>query len=66
MLELPYDAGFMSHWKDYRHITGDTKDSRGGAQVIQALPRRAIDPDLQRRFEGNPDFRLAVELLGYG
>jgi hypothetical protein len=66
-LQLDFDPGFINKWRTNRHVTGDTSGmSRGsGFNEIRPLQRRPVDRPLLVKLQKNPDYRRALELLGY-
>lgn len=67
LLQLDYDADFITTWQNNKRVTGDTSGQSRGSQfhTIQPLQRRAVDRQLLETLSGNADFRLSLELLGY-
>lgn len=63
-LDLRYDPEFKVNWMNYSKVTGDLNQNRAET-AIEKLPRREFEPDLLRQVEGNEDYRIALELLGY-
>lgn len=64
-LALPYDSGYRHRWAGYTRITGDV----GGAarrSTIRRPPRPPVGDSLLAAFAANPDYRAALDLLGYG
>lgn len=66
-LQLEFDARFIDHWYEHRHVTGDTSRQSRGSQsnTIKPLKRYAIGQPLLERFLNNADYCRAIELLGY-
>jgi hypothetical protein len=64
-LDIPFDAGWRAGWTGYDRITGDEGAKRGAGEP--ALPRRRpLEPGLADAFLKHPDYRPALDLLGYG
>jgi len=66
-LQLDFDAGFINKWQANKHVTGDTSGMSRGSRFaeISPLQRRSVDKMLQEKLQNNPDYRHALELLGY-
>jgi len=66
-LRLEFDPGFINKWRTNNHVTGDTSGmSRGsGSDKIRPLQRLPVDRPLLMKLQKNPDYRHALELLGY-
>jgi hypothetical protein len=63
-LKISFDPEYKDRWTRYKKITGGTRTNRGRSE-IRPLPRRALEPQLLKRFEVNTDYQAAIELLGY-
>ena len=63
-LELAFDPGFATRWPDWDKITGDVGE-RQGRHEIRPAPRRPLPPGLLTACAANPDYRAALDLLGY-
>ncbi|MBI4184614.1 MAG: hypothetical protein HY521_11525 [Proteobacteria bacterium] len=63
-LAVAFDPGYRQRWQEYRFVTGEVEPDRakGG---IASLPRRELDWATLARFHASPDFRAALDLLGY-
>ena len=66
-LRLPYDPGFLGRWSGYDKITGDTGGSSRGGRLSKIMPlkRAPMEPGLTDQFRRNPNYKRALELLGY-
>lgn len=64
-LDLDFDPGYAERWSSYKYITGDTNFSRGGAEAIRPLKRRAAKKDLVDDFCARPSYHQIKALLGY-
>lgn len=63
-LELRFDRHFVERWSSYAFVTGDVAGGRSGFRIRPA-PRRPVELDLLATLEGNRDYRISLELLGY-
>jgi len=63
LLDLRFDAGWPGKWRHYRKVTGDIANQ--GERRGIAMPPPVRDPELEAKAAGNPDYRVAVALLGY-
>jgi hypothetical protein len=63
-LDIGFDPAYRERWAYYSNVTGDVAPGRAG-QVIEALPRQAVDPAVERRIQALPPYRRILELLGY-
>jgi hypothetical protein len=64
-LDLSFDSGWKSRWASYDRMTGDETADRASGDL--RLPRRRpFEPGLLDAFLKHPDYRPALELLGYG
>ncbi len=63
-LALPFDAGFISRWVDYRTITGDVQSTRG-SDAIKTLKRRNCDSAVLKLFENEDSYWHSLQILGY-
>lgn len=63
-LDIPFDTGWRARWAGYDRITGDEGARRAAGELT--LPRRRpLEPGLADAFLKHPDYRPALELLGY-
>jgi hypothetical protein len=60
-LEIPFDPGYRERWSDYPHVTGEPKPR----ETIGARPRPPVSPALLEAFAADPNYRAAIERLGY-
>lgn len=60
-LALDFDPAYEDRWWRHDKVTGDPPSRK----AIVPAPARPRDPDLLERFRANPDYRAAVEMLGY-
>ncbi len=63
-LAISFDTHYKGRWYTYPKITGDTGETRGGAEIAQ-LPRRKVEPNVLDAFARNSNYNCALELLGY-
>ena len=66
-LELEFDHGFIEHWPEYTHVTGDTSKMSRGSRYTRIMPleRRSVEKSLLARFRNNSDYLRSIDLLGY-
>lgn len=64
-LALDFDPSYIERWSSFKHITGDVSFSRGGAEAIRPLKRRAAPDDLVDQFRAREAYSQIKQLLGY-
>ena len=64
-LDLTYDPTWRERWARYDRMTGDETAKRDSGE-LKRPKRRLLDPGLAEAFQNHPDYRPALDLLGYG
>jgi len=64
-LDLVYDPTWRERWARYDHMTGDDTAKRDAGE-LRRPKRRLLEPGLADAFQKHPDYRPALDLLGYG
>lgn len=59
-LDVPYDAGWESHWRDYGFVMAEPSRQRP-----EGVPEIQFDDEILKGFQTLPDYAPAIEKLGY-
>jgi hypothetical protein len=62
---LAFDEGYRTRWPDYTRITGDVAKEGPPRRDIRPIKSSAHDAEIMQAFAAQPDFKPALDLLGY-